>query len=265
MSNFVSLCELPEQLRVTEHGKCDGVPVQWDMQLPPHVDTERLQINVSRLRVMHRVGAFAASYVRSYEGDITETTPNIVGVNADGSTIAGKSGITKKAKKAEGSCADPYSQSFRPMVDDTHGRTVAIHKLNRPELASQVADRVSEGDNSNNAWAGQLDLAVRESMRKSGREHLTSRANISDAACIGIHCLSLGMLVESGSLQLAAFTYLFGQAAPELGPIRFRKLYGEDYNRPPRRWSLLPFGYQFDRYIALNGLARMPGLIRSQK
>jgi hypothetical protein len=127
------------------------------MDLPPHVDTDRLQINVTRLNALHKVGAMTAGYVVSYEGDVTETTPNIVGVNADGSAMAGKSGTTNKADKSQTAYTDIEPIGLigdAPMIMSMFSRPVMVHRINRPEAASDVVDIVRDGKTSDEAWGG---------------------------------------------------------------------------------------------------------------
>lgn len=148
MQRFVNFSDLPESLEVKD-GRVDGpVPLVWDMDLPPHVDLERLQLNVPRLRAMHRAAAVTASVVTSHEGNVTETTPNIVGVNPDGSAIAGKSGVTKKAKRSR-----QFNQGV-DYIDSEFGWTALAHSINRPEAADMVVERTSDGQTSEIAWGG---------------------------------------------------------------------------------------------------------------
>lgn len=148
MSKFVSFSELPETLKV-ENGRVNGpVPFVLDMELPPHVDQDRLELNVLHLRAIHRAGAITASVVGSYEGDITQSTPSVVGINADGSAIAGRSAVTKKAQKSKQFLGDVE------YADSEFGWTVLAHRVNRPEAADMVVERTRKGESSEKAWGG---------------------------------------------------------------------------------------------------------------
>lgn len=217
---------------------------------------------------MHRLGAFSASLVNCYEGDVTETVPSVVGVNADGSAIAGKAGITKKADRANGNCFDPVRLHGLPLAASTLGKAIATHTLNRPEIASRVADQVSEGANDTKAWASQLDGALRESMRAGGRQNLLEKGS---AFIKFISSIGVGLLADSVQEALTSDyrwsaidlgIYALYQLEPQIYQVMIKKCYSLHL---PRRWSLFPYGMQPDRYVALNGLTRVPGLIRAQK
>jgi hypothetical protein len=244
------------------------------MDLPPHVDTERIMVNVSRLKFIHRAGAIAADLVMGYEGDVTETTPNIVGVNADGSAIAGKSGVTKKAEKSKTNLIDPYeveSAYDGPLADynATFGRTALVHRLNKPELASEVSDLVQhDGKSSEAAWAQVLDGAVRSSMREGGRQHLLYRSTAFTKVLAGVTATNIAWFISGAvSLQPSAIdsfcgsVYMFAQMAPALKQ-RFMQRQGVDLER---RLSIVPYDMQPDRYLAVDGLTRLPGLIKNRK
>lgn len=258
MSKLMSISELSERERVTP-----DLPMVWDFQLPPHVDAERLQINVSRLRLLHRIGAFAASLVTSYNGEVSEYTPGITGINADGSALVGKAGVAKKSDKSKGAYADIADE----YCNENFGTTVAVHQLNKPELASQVADRKQASEISEEkAWANQLDEALRHSMRQSARDHLTRR-NYAGLRAVGYWNGVYGVLGTIGAIAevrptIGLGVYAFLQTVPELERAARIKFFNEN---PNRRFSLFPSIVQPDRYAAVNGLARVSGLVRAQK
>lgn len=263
MSEFVSISDLPERLEIAG-GTAQGVPLLWDMQLPPHVDIERLQINVSRLRGLHRVGAMTASHVMSYEGDVTETTPNIVGVNADGSAMAGRSGVKKKAEQSRSSYYD--LEKLPGHLSEIFGRPVMVHRINRPEAASTVADMTREGKTSEDSWGGVLDKALRFSLREGGRQHLTKRAPAFWRAfqyyiMANVVAGEVSQISEGQAGLALPITYMLAQST-HLG---FRALLKSKGLESKQRISVLPFAAQPDRYIALNALSRIPGLISNRK
>lgn len=274
MAEYVSISELPQMQEVVsgthDPGNLDMYPLIWGVEMPTHVDTERMQVNVSRLQKMHKIGAFITSAIASYQGEVTESVPHIAGVDASGQAVASKTSVTRKAEKSKGSIGD-ITKTGNSMVDACFGTAVALHRVNKAEIASNVADEIQsrKSSDSTQLWARELDDALRQSMRTAGREQLLAKGKNKFLIGMSGFVVFLGGkgVVESlGSpenLALGSLTYMIHQAIPE---IEFKNQ-GLPRKEPllKRRWSVFPYELQADRYVALDALTRLPGLVRAQK
>lgn len=62
MSEFRTINTLPGLGDVTfEQAYAGESPIVWDVSLPAHIDPERLQINMSRLNRLQRIGAICTT------------------------------------------------------------------------------------------------------------------------------------------------------------------------------------------------------------
>lgn len=268
MAEFVSIGDLPSNEHVTMGEVFDGdVPLVWGIPMPAHLDTERIQVNATRMSRLHSVGAFSSSIVMEYQGDTSESHC-VAGINSDGSAVAGKSKNTKKADNADSAAI--VSQKFTQLgLDQDYGRGIAHHKLNRPELIQNVINQKSKGKSDEEAWATCLDDTLRESFRLAGKKHLMMRStkgrrvfNCSYTAMImGIAVLDASQAEPSASLAVYSGVYAASVGADLMV---YKKRYGESFVRD-RRWSVCISDIQPDRYLSLNALSRFPGLVTSKR
>lgn len=268
MSEFVPICDLPEFGEVTFGEAFNGeAPLIWGLPLPAHLDTERIQVNIDRIARLHRVGAFSASIVSDYQGDTSESH-SVAGINFDGSAVAGKSKNIKKAENTNSAMID--SQIIKAMkMEQDYGRSIAHHKLNRPELVQNVIDAKHRGKSDEVAWAECLDGVLRESYRNAGRQHLIGRASVPKKfwnyfyTSWAMSCTALDASQAKPSAILAVYSTLYGL---NLGCdlVAMKKLYGQNIIKD-RRWSVCISDVQPDRYIALNSLSRVSGLVTAVK
>src|SRR5665647_842313 len=176
MAEYKNITELPHVEDISIENFIDGdVPsLVWGLNVPASVDAERLVINMAALQRYQRVGAIGSSVVLEYQGEQTEFTPGVSGINADGSAIATSAGTIKKADKSKSDVIDPIG--IPQYAAQEFGKPVILHYLNKAEMAQNISDIVrNRGQSHEEAWASQIDVSLRDSFRKSGREHLVGR------------------------------------------------------------------------------------------
>jgi hypothetical protein len=265
MPKYESIADLPRLSDVPEPADVSAFilpPLVWDLELPSHVDQERLVVNMSLLAGLHRVGAIACSGVGGYNGETSQTLPSIVGLNADGSAVAG--GLAT-SKRAEGSRSKQQGYNFNVgFVNTCIGQGIIAHRLNQSEIASQVADLVREKDKSSEAaWSTCLDRALRQAMREGAYGHLMKKGNTADRLS-GVACPSLVFLptaVEASQAIPGIISYGILQTIPTILQAIVKKQYGK-LAYFDRRFSIFPWGVQPDRYAMVNALSRVPKLIK---
>jgi hypothetical protein len=261
MARLVSVCNLPPASEVTPDRALDGeVPLAWELPLPPHLDSERIQVNLSRLHALHQVGAFASSVVTEHQGETSEFKDNIVGLNADGSATSGKSKSTYQVDPARTKLIDtiPFGG-----MDVTYGRPIIMLDVNRPEAVQKVINAKDKGKSDEVAWAQVLDKALRESIamidRAPKRRRLFEYLINGSVMTSGLTEL-LASRPPTGWMYLAGANLLFAGMETAL----HKKLTGQTFLRE-KRWSFFVADVQPDRYLALKALSRMPGLVKAQK
>lgn len=204
-----------------------------------------------------------------YQGDVSESH-SVAGINQDGSAVAGKIRTIKKAQRSKQQMFDEIDM---PFYSDRYGKTVAANLLNRPEMISTVIDVKQNKDKTDHeAWADTLDIYFRESLRESAKKHLTQKSNITSksiiASAILLQASSLGSEVLAGeppvSLGYYGGMYAFIVGIEMIGAKKLLDTGPADL-LAKRRWSVFPYGAQWDRYLAVNALTRLPGLIQVRK
>jgi hypothetical protein len=267
MAQLQSLSSLPNGSEASMQEVFDGqVPVIWEVPLPPHLDTERMQINLTSLRFMQRTAAFAGSLVKEYIGEVSESH-SVVGINPDGSALAGKTKSVHKAQLSRSGYVDQFN--FPDRNKPEYGKPVAVHSLNRPEVVDRVIDLKQDGKQTDEgAWAKVLDASLRESMRQGAKRHLIKQGspiNRFMGAATAFNVEWGAQEMAAGQAPIGLCVYVGGHALVSLLDSMIMKIRFGDPMVSERRWSLLPYGMQPDRYAILNAVSRKPGLISVKK
>jgi len=153
-----------------------AAPVCWDVSLPPSIDANRIGINMGRLRKLHRLGGIASSVVTSYQGPREEYTPDISGVNADGTAVAARTGTLKKAEDSRTGLQEAFDQRIRP----PYNKIIASNAVNKAALADRVSDKVRAGaSDPEEIWAVELDKIIRSSLRYAAKRNLVGRSPLA--------------------------------------------------------------------------------------
>ena len=239
----------------------------WDFNLPSNVDSERIVVNGKALRRLQRVGAVSCSIIREYQGEVSTFTPGINGMQADGTALATKAGHAEKKPLGEAKTAiDP---SISKLIHGTNGRAVLIQSFNKPELASQVSDRVHTGSKTREqAWTERLNTAFEMTFRSGAREMLINQEN-KPLRYLGYYLYSNIPILGIESFVNQEVNYY---------PAMLSGVYGIEFLRQAlkartvnesvtqnRRWSAFPYDYQPDRYLAVNALSRLYPVFSCQK
>lgn len=236
--------------------------------MPPSVDAARLRLNMDALKRYHRVGAMSSGIVLEYQGDTTDFTPDVSGINADGSAIASRAGVLKKADKSKPAVIDPLD--IPRYASREFGKPVVVHRLNKPEMAQNISDGVcNRGQTREEAWAQQIDASLRDSFRRAGRKHLKRRADLLAANVDYVICGAVGAFMAadaaSGHVPISgALAWAGGQGVITGVQAAWLKRDTGSTHLSEKRWSLLFSQHQPDRYLALKGLSRVYPLVSTR-
>lgn len=261
MADFVPITEIPSTVDQPD------AAITWDFALPPTVDAERIELNVSKIERIHKFGYFMSSHITSYQGDITQTTHGFSGINSDGTAIASRAISVTQAEKQKTSVNDEYPSDDKLMKE--HGRTRAVINLNRPELAERVRDlKKTDGVSSETAWAHELNSSLNEGTREVSRSHLLNRASRTDRLLdYFVHCNLVPLALSGSRGGMIMVSFLVGIKILHVGldsKLNMRDY--DDHLMSERRWSLFSgSAHQADIYLALNGLSRLGKTIRVAK
>lgn len=227
--------------------------VKLSLNLPEYIDQDKIKVNVRQLHRMMRMGGISTITVVGQSGEIESTTPSLVGHSPDGTGYAGNKTIVKKV---------PTSVSSRERQGDidqplfTAGRwTDATVTIN----LSQLQDKLSQEGKlrSPQAWAKELDQAMKEGVAQEGIKHLT----LDSASYISfVLATSFGTLlgtdgVVHGTLANNLYYHVMYNV---INRIRYK---WNDYDTDGYRWSLIA-GPQLDRALILKGMEKAGKVVR---
>jgi hypothetical protein len=113
---------------------------------------------------------------------------------------------------------------------------------------------------------GVLDKALRQSIREGGRQHLTQRGTPTQRTWMyGLTTFNIGLPVMA-SIAEARLVEPLGYAVIQMVPSVVQLFLKRNLGIHPKRiLSIVPYDAHPDRYVALNALTRVPGLIRTRK
>lgn len=248
--------------------------VSWDFTLPPSVDIERVCIDMKALNRTQKISALSSNHIREYVGDRSEYDIAIAGINSDGTAIAGKAKLSKKAETDQSVLLDDITGEFGSSVMQNYFKARAIHKLNKTEIASRVLDGIRDrGMLREKAWTFELNNALVKSVNDSARNNLMKRSSKShkllSAAGLTPGVLFITQDILLGRPEAAALVGvalgIAGVFVVSMDSLANKMAYGESL-LSERRWSVLPVsGWQPDRYVATLALNSINPLIRYRK
>lgn len=233
MSNFIPVSELSPHLD-------DEHKVAWNIQLPPHLNPERLEVNTTRLARFGRIAGFSGISLEQYQGEQTTfDAPAIGGAFNDGSAAAVGSAKASKAPRVKGSLYDPSPMDGLP---PRMKWPIARVLVNKPEITSQIADQTARGKDNHQVWANKLDSAFRHGLVSNAKQNLLMKSEKHHSA---LDVMWLGFfMIDTVQADI-----------PGLGidAALLATFYAGDWmtwrkQMKDRRLSLAPYDFQLDRF-----------------
>lgn len=271
MSRYVPITELPSLAQfadeITNEGEVEMLSpmVTWDIELPPYINTDRIELNMSRIEKIHRIGSFVASFVTEYSGQKTRVEPTIVGMNGDGTAIAGKKSIVTKGNLSNSAVQLVNgAQDASELTQLSYGKAIIQHKLNSAEIEQNVMSRRPTSKTRDGIWAEELARGLADSYRNSAATHLGRSSRASKLFDGGFASVVAGGTVHEISAG-APPTLLIGVVASMGVVAGLQQVLAskEGLSLHDRRWSLVSNFFQPEAYFAIDALSRMPGLLRT--
>lgn len=150
---------------------------RFAVTLPEFVNTDNIGVNLRGLERLANMGGIAHVRVDTVEGDVSQFVPIIVGVNKDGTAIAGKAGVKTSVPTYTldlehlGSLSG-WTPKFLPHATDWINTRVTV---NTNEVKNRIKDdsKWKNGVHSTEAWAYHLNKSVKEGVTDQGIKHLT--------------------------------------------------------------------------------------------
>lgn len=257
MSEYTSLANIPGQY------EDDQAAFTWDFDLPPSVDTERIELNVLKIKQIQKIAHFSSSHVIGYQGETTQITPGINGINNNGTATASRSISVIKAQTQKSNLEDEFNDA-RFML--SHGTTETTHRLNKAEIVARVVDLKSQkGIDSNHAWAKELNTVLNDSIRSAAKAHLL-RGN-KPRRMLSYLMYGQGIGYTAIEQDPAHIGFVLGLKTMFTGlDIAWTKFHYGETMLQERRWTLdLYDASQPEKYFAVNALSRIGNTIRLAK
>jgi len=220
----------------------DSLKTKFFIPLPPFVEQERIGIATRRIETLKRIGGISHLLIIGENGGETSMAiPTIVGIDKDGSALAGKVGIRREAPifKSE----NFFNQDGT--IPHCFQWTRAIIKLNIQEMANRIKDdnKWEKGVRTPEAWTYHLDQALKKGIEKSGWEHLVKSVSGYNLFWFGYHNIDSLLL----SLHSSPWNLLF-----------------KDFGKPPEQIPSILFWLAF-RNVFMNMFSRVTHFNRNKE
>lgn len=210
--------------------------IDFALNLPEYVNTDKIGINIRRIHMMMRLGGINSLRVVGSSGEVETSAPSIVGHGSDGSAYAG----TRAAMKKVPSYTAEREKAGMPQTPYLAGRWVdAKVEVN----LSQMQDKLSQAGKlrSAEAWGQELNKAITQGIVEEGIKHVIFDLTPVDYVDLGfanVYPFFFGDSVEEivgYSLAYHTFYNIWHRMFHKRGG------YSSDF-----RWSVFS-GPQFDR------------------
>lgn len=231
-----------------------GTPrIDFALNLPEYLNTDKIGINVRRIHMMMRLGGIRSLTIEGKSGETETVTPSIVGGNEEGA-VAGTRAIIKKV---------PKSMSLRSNESGDREYNSLASKWTDARVIvnlSQMQDELSQAGQlrSEKAWAKEINKAITKELTEQGTKHLLMDMEFWDyfdvAASLGYTGVSTSFHLEEGPLGAIRRLLLYNLGMNIMNRYVFGRKYAR-YNDDGYRWSAF-VGPQFDRAVILQTMAK---------
>lgn len=252
---------------ITELVSADQDPssaLTWDFSLPPSLDAERLEIDLTKISRFQKVGYFSATHVMEYTQDSQQSTPAINGINADGtaSAVASKAITITPVQRVH------LHDEFRSAAMSNYGKTAGIHELNKDQIVRRVVDaKENTGKSREELWAAQLNDALNQSLAEGAKSHLITRVDIPTRIVSSVAAASY-VVIGSQTTQ-PEVTIPINVAVARFGGLILSYSRAREYDNQVRlanrRMSLFPYFMQPESYLASVAIVKMGKTIRARR
>lgn len=156
---------------VPETREFESEHFRWDVNFPEYVPEEQIGVNIGRIERLARLGGIEHTRISCKIGEITSHEVEIVGVQDDGTAIAGKSGKADKASLSETVVEGRKRDSSFGIGFPEYEWGDAQVKINTVE----IANRIMKNDwdlRHPTSWTHHLNKGIAKGLRAAGKEQL---------------------------------------------------------------------------------------------
>ena len=236
----------------------------WRVALPDYVPADWIGINIPKVeKLAHIAGLGHLRIVSAGDEGSTQYQASVVGGDAQGNAVAGKSSAINKAELLDTDVNRPDGISDALYEYSWGDGTISI---NSAELTDRIVrGRIGDGSlRSGRAWSHQLDRAVRRGIRQTAKDQLISNVPGAKAVILGFATavgVGFGAVFDHANWysyprSIASFWTGFQASAA----IEAKGNHGLPLSE--MRLSLIP-SYQVDRLAVVQGLTRASRLIKN--
>jgi hypothetical protein len=165
-------------------GQARGVEIESHFSLPPYVPAEAINVDVSRIALLAKIGRVAGLSIGSYSED-SSVSYTATGINSDGSATAGA--IKVAAASRSRSFLQKRANNARSFP---RGEYALQLNLNHPDMDDKVL-------RSPKPWTNLLDKAIKDGLKDISKTQLTEPGRLRFAKftahnLIDLSCWTLG-------------------------------------------------------------------------
>lgn len=235
-----------------------------DLQLPPFIPVHQIGVNVGRVRFLCNIAGIDHLRVESVSQGTSGFIPVIVGMDDQGSAVAGRVGLKTEVR----TFSTETDRLGNEIIDAEHPKrwTDAKVSLNTDEVARQIQanPEISAGLRSPEPWADVLNQSIKRCLIDEGTRHLILGLRASEWGATAFFWMYAGVM--SSGVVLSPFS--LRPHIPAFQEFLLQLMIGSaiwngiDYtfsrSKPghPYRLSLIK-GPQLDRALILNTLGRL--------
>ncbi|HSX32741.1 MAG TPA: hypothetical protein VLF91_00165 [Candidatus Saccharimonadales bacterium] len=211
-----------------------------NLALPEYVPAEAIGLHEGRLDLLANLGGFASGVtITSYSGEITEYQPTILGVDSQGTALAGSKAVEKKANLSE----EDFEEGGTMRL--LHSHPPLTIRVNMAEVTDRVQQRRNKLREPG-TWAPLLNQAIGHGLRSAAWDHY-------------VRSPQYGELLTNAVSGAITFSYMhLSSAIINMANYNLSRIFiAYLYRTPPREvcWSLFP-GVHPDRALLVSGLSR---------
>lgn len=242
--------------------RANSAIVRTDIVLPEYVDSEQIGLDLKRIHTLCWLGGLRHLKIEGVNNQsATESTPVVVGINGDGSAVAGRAAVGKAEPfhfddfESGNSAGSIWARHQLTWVDGQ------IH-LNLEAMSKRIVSKSKQsGENLRlpSAWGHLLDQALKEGIANIGINHLIFGVNKPALACLMFLIFSNERLYTATSPSELLTSWLINNSSTLLISLVDGSLTGSEDGY---RLSAF-FGPQLDRALALKVLSQTQPLVKA--
>lgn len=224
------------------HDEVKGVEVRSFFDFPEYVPTTEAQVDIGRIATVCRIGRLESVNFKLTDGESDSNSTTVVGINPDGSAVAG----SIRSRSVARASSDGFAETDEHMNFPKGASRIKIN-ANHPAMNDRPLRDIEP-------WSELVDKGLRQGLSKSVRKQLVKEHRsdrVAELAIAGIVIVP-GVFLFNIPIESAVGGSLFVTT----------RMFPRGKTKNPER-KLIP-GFAFDRYAVAQGLLATRKIVTPQ-